>query len=143
MTLSEIILSAKLGRSRKDAQVDCCGEFAGALFDALQSRGIVCSMVTASSHFLGQADWYHAVVGVGGRYFDSLGEFSEEIYRARARIRPKVTIDIRFRLDARSCAFEDDMAEMHAYYLTALNKAFDAAIEIEFEPIQAAVSCSM
>ena len=40
MDLSDIILSAKLGRARKDAQVDCCGEFAAALFDALEARDI-------------------------------------------------------------------------------------------------------
>lgn len=134
MDLSEIILSAKLGRSRKEAQVDCCGEFAAALFDALETRKIPCSMVTATKASSGRTDWHHAVVEVGGRYYDSMGEFTPDIYRTRAKIHPTVEIDITFRPDDRSCAFEDDMAEMYAFYLEKLSKALDAVPELDLHP---------
>ena len=80
MDIQAVIAAAKLGRSRKDAQVDTCSVFAAALFDLLSQQGIPCQMVTAVHR--GLRPWAHSVVEVSGEYFfDSLGVFSNDLYR--------------------------------------------------------------
>lgn len=128
--LSEVIKAAKLGRSRKDAQQDTCTVFAAALYDILKARGISCRIVTAACGFLGRTEWYHAVVKVDGHYYDSMGEFSEDIWRARAKIHPKVQMTISYRPDTRTDCYEDEFDEMHAFYLKMLNKAMTAAEKV-------------
>lgn len=120
MDLNAIIQAAKLGRARKDAQVDTCTVFAAALYDVLSTQGVPCRMVTAVPTGLG--GWAHAVVEVAGRYYDSMGEFSTSIYRARAKVHPRVTIDIEYRPDSRVECYEPEFDELHAFYLAALNK---------------------
>lgn len=80
MDIDAIIKAAKLGRERKGAQVDTCVVFAAALYDVLSAKGIKCGMVTVIPD--GFSKWAHAVVEVAGRYYDSMGEFSADIYRA-------------------------------------------------------------
>lgn len=121
MDLNAIIQAAKLGRSRKDAQEDTCGVFAAALYDALSAQGISCQMVTAVKKGLGA--WAHAVVEVAGRHYDSMGEFSVSIYRDRAKIHPKVTLDILYQPDSRSECYEPEFDELRAFYIKMLNKA--------------------
>ena len=79
MDIDAFIKAAKLGRERKDAQVDTCAVFAAALYDVLTAQGLQCQMVTVVPN--GLSKWAHAVVEVSGRYYDSLGEFSAGIYR--------------------------------------------------------------
>lgn len=97
MDINAIITAAKLGRARKDAQEDTCDVFAAALFDVLSAHGIDCQMFIAEKKGFGS--WAHAVVKVAGRYYDSMGEFSAEIYRARAKIHPSVKLEIVYRGD--------------------------------------------
>jgi hypothetical protein len=40
--------------------------------------------------------WAHSVIKADGCYYDSMGEFSTDIYRARARIHPKVELKITY-----------------------------------------------
>jgi hypothetical protein len=77
-------------------------------------------MVTVVKTGLGS--WAHAVVEVAGRYYDSMGEFSADLYRARARIHPKVTVSIDYRPDCREDCYEPEFDEMHAFYVKMLNK---------------------
>nr|WP_011923081.1 hypothetical protein [Pseudomonas fluorescens]CAM96305.1 hypothetical protein pQBR0273 [Pseudomonas fluorescens SBW25] len=121
MDINAIILKAKLGRTRKDAQVDTCSVFAAALYDFLIDRGIPTKMVTAVKQGLGA--WAHSVVEVDGQYYDSLGEFSISIYRERARIHPSVNTDIAYVPDSRAECFEEEFIEMYNFYLRMLNKA--------------------
>ncbi|MFK3607852.1 hypothetical protein PVE_R2G0535 [Pseudomonas veronii 1YdBTEX2] len=121
LDISAVILKSKLGRTRKDAQVDTCSVFAAALYDFLIDRGIPTKMVTAVKKGLGA--WAHAVVEVDGRYFDSLGEFSISTYRDRARIHPSVNIDVSYVPDTRADCFEEEFIEMYNFYLRMLNKA--------------------
>ncbi|AOJ73358.1 MULTISPECIES: hypothetical protein [Burkholderia] len=121
MDINAIILAAKVGRYRKDAQEDTCAVFAAALYDVLSAQGIPCGMVTAVKKE-GHA-WAHAVVEVAGRYFDSMGEFSSSIYRARAKIHPTVSVDITFQPDSRIECYEPEFHELHAFYVKALDKA--------------------
>lgn len=124
-----IIQTAKLGRTRKDAQEDTCSVFAAALYDLLSSRGIPCEMVTVVKNGLGS--WAHAVVEVNERLYDSLGEFSTDIYRARAKIHPSVKLDITYKPDVRDECFEPEFHEMYAFYFKMLSKAADSAIALK------------
>ena len=124
--IEAMILQAKLGRARRDAQVDCCSAFAAALFDVLQARGIDCRMacVTLGSDVGTPAA--HALVAVGDRYYDSMGQFTHEIWRRRARIHPLVKTTAVFSADQRDDSFEPDLAELHTWYLRVLTKAMQA-----------------
>ncbi|MDS9914996.1 hypothetical protein RMI87_15940 [Pseudomonas aeruginosa] len=119
------IMAAKLGRTRKEAQEDTCTVFAAALYDVLTSRGLHCKMVTAVKN--GFRGWAHAVVEVDGHLYDSLGEFSTDIYRTRAKIHSSVTPDITYIPDTREECYEPEFEGMHAFYLKMLTKAFGAA----------------
>lgn len=121
MDIGAIIMAAKLGRARKDAQEDTCTVFAAALYDLLLGQGIPCKMVTVVKHGFGS--WAHAVVEVDGRYFDSMGEFSTNIYRTRARIHPSVSLDISYQPDERADCYEEEFVEMYNFYRKMLNKA--------------------
>ncbi|TXT27861.1 MAG: hypothetical protein FD131_3543 [Rhodocyclaceae bacterium] len=121
MDITAIIQAAKLGRARNDAQVDTCAVFAAALYDVLSTQEIPCQMIAAVKKGLGA--WAHAVVEVGGRYYDSMGEFSTGIYRARAKIHPKVDLEIEYRPDYRSECYESEFDELHAFYVKMLKNA--------------------
>ena len=121
MNVDAIIKAAKLGRERKDAQVNTCTVFAAALYDVLSARGIFCQMVTVVPN--GLDNWAHAVVEVAGRYYDSMGEFSADIYRARARIHPSVQFSLTYQTDSRCECYEAEFDELHAFFVRALNKA--------------------
>lgn len=121
MNIDAIIKAAKLGRERKDAQVDTCAVFAAALYDVLSPLGIQCRMVTVVPN--GLSKWAHAVVEVAGRYYDSMGEFSADIYRVRARVHPTVQFDFDYQADSRSECYEPEFDELHAFFVKALNKA--------------------
>lgn len=121
MDISAIIQNAKLGRARKDAQEDTCAVFAAALYDVLTTQRITCQMICAVKKSFGA--WAHMVVEVDGRYYDSIGEFSTDIYRARAKIHPKVSLDITYQSDSRDDCFEEDLDEMYVFYFKMLSKA--------------------
>lgn len=121
MDIDAIIKAAKLGRERKDAQVDTCTVFAAALYDVLSARGVQCELATVVPK--GLRTWAHAVVAVAGRYYDSMGEFSADIYRTRARIHPKVQFELDYRTDTRCECYEPEFEELHAFFVRALNKA--------------------
>lgn len=121
MNIDAIIKVAKLGRERKGAQVDTCTVFAAALYDVLSAQGIQCGIVTVIPNGLDK--WAHTVVEVAGRYYDSMGEFSASIYRARARIHPSVKFEFAYRADSRCECYEPEFDELHAFFVRALNKA--------------------
>lgn len=121
MDIDAIIKAAKLGRERKDAQVDTCTVFAAALYDVLSAQGIQCGMVTVVPN--GLDNWAHAVVEVAGRYYDSMGEFSASIYRVRAKIHHSVNFELDYRADSRCECYEPKFDELHAFFVKALNKA--------------------
>lgn len=120
MDIEAVITTAKLGRTRKEAQVDTCTVFAAALYDLLSGQ-MQCRMVTAVNQ--GVLRWAHAVVEVDGRYYDSMGEFSVPIYRARAKIHPTVNLNITFLADSRDECYEPEFNELYAFYLHTLSKA--------------------
>jgi hypothetical protein len=124
--ISAVIQEAKLGRARKDAQVDTCGVFAAALFDVLSAQGIPCRMVCATNEEYGGCRWAHLVVAANGSYYDSLGEFSTAIYRKRAKLHPSVFVELKYRKDFRDECYEPEFNEMHAFYVKALKKALCA-----------------
>lgn len=126
MDVEGVILGAKLGRTRKDAQEDTCAVFAAALYDALSRREIPCRMVTAVKR--GSGGWAHSIVEVAGRYYDSMGEFSTSIYRDRARIHPSVTLTIDFEPDNRDQCFDPEFDELHAFYVKMLQKSMQRAV---------------
>lgn len=120
--INQIIKVAKLGRERKDAQVDTCGVFAAALFDVLTAHGLACKMICAVNKD-GMHGWAHLVVEVDGHYYDSMGEFSIAIYRARAKIHPSVSVDIKYRKDLREECYDPEFDELYIFYVKALKKA--------------------
>lgn len=122
MNIDAIIKAAKLGRERKDAQVDTCTVFAAALYDVLSAQGIQCGMVTVVP-IKGLNNWAHAVVEVAGRYYDSMGEFSASIYRVRAKVHPAVNFELDYRADSRCECYEPEFGELHTFFIRALNKA--------------------
>lgn len=135
MDIDAIIKAAKLGRERKDAQVDTCAVFAAALYDVLSAQGIQCQMVTVVPR--GLCKWAHAVVQVADRYYDSMGEFSADIYRARSRIHSTVMFEFDYRADSRCECYEPEFDELYAFFLKAL-RASVTRPEIEIERAMAA-----
>ncbi|MBY3155199.1 hypothetical protein HFO56_23030 [Rhizobium laguerreae] len=102
MNIVELIKTAKIGGERKDAQVDTCAAFAAALYDVLAENGFSPSLVTAFYRGATVArTWYHQVVEVDGRMYDSLGEFSTEIMRARLKVRPTSTYELKYAPESR------------------------------------------
>ena len=120
MDIEAVIKAAKIGRTRKDAQVDTCSVFAAALYDLL-SPGIPCKMVTVVNR--GPLPWAHAVVEVDGSYYDSMGEFSTPIYKARTKLHPSVNLELRYLADSREECYEPEFDELHAFYLKMLTLA--------------------
>ena len=133
MDIASTIIAAKLGRARKEAQEDTCAVFAAALYDVLCSQGIACKMVTAVKHGFGS--WAHAIVEVDGRYYDSMGAFSTDIYRTRARIHPSVSLDIAYQPDTREDCYEDEFVGMYDFYVKMLNKALSGQVKAAKEAI--------
>jgi hypothetical protein len=67
--------------------------------------------------------WAHEVVEAAGRYYDSLGEFSANIYRARVKLHPTVTLDITYQQDVRTDCYEPEFDELHVFFVKALKKS--------------------
>lgn len=125
--IDRAIQLAKLGGARRDAQEDTCGPFAAALYDALQARGIPCSLWAVCKHdWAGRPEWYHALVEVGGRYYDSRGLFTEEILRKRLKLHPSVALHVSYKPDSYSTCYDEELADMHAFCLKMLSKSFQA-----------------
>lgn len=127
-SLINAIKSAKLGRLRREAQEETCAVFAAALHDVLIGQGVACRMAVA--HCRGTLGWSHSLVEVDGRYYDSMGEFSTEIYRKRAKIHPAVTVAIDYQPDSRVECFESDSDGLHAWCVKALTQAFLGTINV-------------
>lgn len=125
LDIHTLILTAKLGRTRKDAQIETCTVFAAALHDVLSAHGIACEIATAVCKGDCIRHWAHSVVKVADRYFDSRGEFSKEIYSARAKFHPSVSFEIEFQKDLRHWCDEEveELDQLHKFYIKALNKA--------------------
>lgn len=119
--IHQVIVNAKLGSARKDAQVDTCTAFAAALYDVLTAAGIPCGIVTACRPGV----WAHSVVRTADGYFDSKGVFSTEIHRQRAKIHPKVNYEIEFQEDQRNGCYDDEFELMYIFYLKALQKTLN------------------
>jgi hypothetical protein len=126
MDINAVIKIAKLGRTRRDAQVDTCAVFAAALYDVLSTSGLRCQMFTAvpSEH----PRWAHVVIKVDGRYYDSIGEFSASIYRNRTKIHRAVSFDISYKPDSRSECYEPEFDELHSFYVKMLNRAISSQL---------------
>lgn len=122
--IARIIKEAKLGGARKDAQIDACEPFAAALFDALNAAGIETKVFCATFFIVGSPspEWAHAIVQVGGVFYDSLGVFNHEVVRARLRIHKNVQTRLQIEPDVRDFDARD-WSEMHAFCLKKIEKS--------------------
>lgn len=77
MNIDAIIKAAKLGRERKDAQVDTCAVFAAALYDVLSAKGLQCQMVTVVPNGLSKwrMPWLKSLGATTTRWASSLPTF--------------------------------------------------------------------
>lgn len=109
MDIHQIILNAKIGRERKAAQKDTCGIFAVALHDVLIEHSIPANLRCAAFMLwpFQTPEWYHSVVEVKGRFYDSKGVFSHDIVRKRLGIHPKVKTRIDLRPDDLASCFDE------------------------------------
>lgn len=125
MDIVELIMQAKIGRERKDAQIDTCAPFAAALYDILEENGFDVEMVTAGRTGVGpDQTWYHSVVQVDGRFYDSMGEFSTEIVRKRNKIHPSVDYELSYKPDIRDDCFDaEDYQALYDFLLKELRKS--------------------
>lgn len=128
MTFSDphtLIMTAKLGGARKDAQVDTCAVFAAALFDVAVEAGMACQLYTAAFHLAGfrEPRWYHSVVAIRGSYYDSQGTFDLEICRRRLKLHPSVRCNLTFQPDTRDGMYEEEFEELYRFYAKALRKS--------------------
>lgn len=125
MEICELIKAAKIGAERKAAQIDTCAAFAAALYDVLSEEGFLPKMI-AVCH-LGATiagTWYHQVVAVDGKMYDSLGEFSTEILRKRLKIHPSCAYELTYANDRRQgCYHEDDFQDIYEFLVTELRRA--------------------
>nr|WP_250808173.1 hypothetical protein [Neorhizobium tomejilense] len=125
MDIVELIKTAKIGRERKEAQIDTCAPFAAALYDVLLENGFSPSLVTVGYRAGGLRNtWYHSVVKCDDVMYDSLGEFSTEIIRARLRIHPSVMYELTFTPDYREgCYDEEDYSVLYEFLVDELRKS--------------------
>lgn len=125
MDIPELIRTAKLGRERKDAQVETCAPFAAALHDVLIENGLdVTLSVACHKGATHHHTWYHLVVEHEGTYYDSLGEFSSEIIRKRLKIHPSVDFHLTFQSETRpGCYEEEDYDVLFDFFVEAFRKA--------------------
>jgi len=123
--VGSLVMAAKLGRERRDAQVETCSVFAAALHDVLVENGMQAKVAVASRRGVtASATWHHSVVESGGRYFDSMGEFSPEILRKRLKIHPKVEFSIEIGPDRREGLYEEaDFEGLYEFMVEALRRA--------------------
>ena len=130
LDVAELILGAKLGRTRKDAQIDTCTVFAAALYDVLSGAGVACEVWDAAFFVepFTMPSCVHAVVSVRGSFFDSMGIFGHEIVRSRSKIHPKVKTRLKMKRDVR-CFDESDYSEMHAFYVKELTKSLKRMVQ--------------
>jgi hypothetical protein len=124
MDIIELIKTAKIGRERKDAQVDSCAAFAAALYDVLAENGFAPSMVTACYRGVSvDSTWYHQVVKVDGKMYDSLGEFSTRIMRDRLKVRQSTAYELEYQPDRREgCYDEDDFQGVYDFLAKEFRK---------------------
>lgn len=125
LDIVDLIMQAKIGRERKEAQIDTCAPFAAALYDVLEENGFEVEMVTAGHTGFGhQHAWYHSVVKVEDKFYDSMGEFSTEIVRKRNKIHPSVRYELTFKPDVRGNDFdEEDYPGLYDFLLKELRKS--------------------
>jgi hypothetical protein len=125
MDILELVRTAKIGLERKAAQTETCAPFAAALYDALAENGVETNpAVACRKGYHSDRTWYHLVVEHGGRYYDSLGEFSSEILRKRLKIHPAVQFDLEFKLEPRDGCYEEaDYDALHSFLLHAFRRA--------------------
>lgn len=125
MDILELIRTAKIGLERKAAQTETCAPFAAALYDALAENGVKATLAVACRKgYRSDRTWYHLVVAHGGRYYDSLGEFSSEILRKRLKIHPSVQFELEFKREPRDGCYEEaDHDALHSFLLHAFRRA--------------------
>lgn len=126
--IDALIRAAKIGRERKEAQIETCSVFAAALHDVLQENGCRPS-VACVAYRQTSRPWAHCVVEVDGEYYDSMGRFDAEILRKRLKIHPTVAFKLEFAPEPRDdCYDESDYEELYQFLLERLRKAASACI---------------
>lgn len=125
MDILELIKSAKIGRERKDAQIDTCAPFAAALYDVLAENGFDVNLFVAGYRGVSADNtWYHLVVEHDGTYYDSLGEFSTDIMRKRLKIHPRTQYELTFKPEPRpGCYEEEDFELLYDFLADEFRKA--------------------
>jgi hypothetical protein len=131
--VARIIADAKLGATRKYAQIDSCSVFAEALHEVLGAAGIQSSIWMASPKVYPQ--WYHSVVQVGDVFFDSLGVFNEDVVRARHKIHPTATFKLNIVPDVGD--YEEEFDDLRAFYVKSLTKALTQHLSLATSPVAA------
>lgn len=137
MNVDQIIKIAKLGSERKAAQIDTCTVFAAALFDFLKSQNQPCAMKTATFYLVpgSRPEWHHAVVEHNGRLYDSMGAFSHEAVRARAKIHSKCSSRLDIRDDVRADCYEEEFEELYLFFSKKLRNADKICSKLNVELI--------
>lgn len=126
LDIAQIISQAKLGSTRKDAQIDACEPFAAALFDVLSSAQIDATVCTATFRLSHRRLplWAHAVIQSDGIFYDSMGVFNHDVVRKRQRIHKNVRTELKLEKDIRDFN-EKEWSEMHKFYFEALSKSLN------------------
>jgi hypothetical protein len=134
-----IIQNAKLGRSRKDAQIDTCSVFAEALLTVLRDAGQKSTLSTATLKISGRVLCYHSVVTVARVHYDSLGIFNETTLRQRGKYHRDVVLDLTFRRDKPDN--DDEYELLRQFYIKQLKKSLmDLSKSISLPAIDASHS---
>jgi hypothetical protein len=123
--IADLIKNAKIGRERKDAQIDTCGPFGAALYDVLVEYDFDVNLVVAGYRGVTtERTWYHLVIEHDGTYYDSLGEFSTEIMRQRLKIHPRSEYALSFKPEPRlGCYEEEDYELLYDFLVAEFRKA--------------------
>lgn len=133
--LHNIIISAKLGRERKGAQVETCAVFSSALHHVLAAHGMEsqCYSTTPADHL---ADWSHGLVMFDGSYFDSMGRFSDQILASRMRPKTKYVQRLKYEADLPDFNETDsDYGELFTFFVERLTMSLNAHMQAEAQPM--------
>lgn len=76
--------------------------------------------------------WYHQVVEVDGKMYDSLGDFSTEIIRDRLKVHKASKFELKYQPESRDgCYDEDDFQGVYDFLVKEIRKTANKLTALE------------
>jgi hypothetical protein len=104
-----------------------------ALYDVLAENGVSPTIISACQRGATvDTTWYHQVVEVDGKMYDSLGEFSTEIIRDRLKVHKSSNFELKYKSERREgCYEEEDFQGVYDFLLKEFRKTATKLVALE------------